>query len=99
MLPVAELDGVSTHRRIVANSFVLVGVTLLPTCAHMAGLVFASVTLLLGTTLIVQSFRIAVHGRNEIAGARVQAHRMLLATVLYLPALMIGLLLDCARPL
>jgi len=96
MLPVVEPDGVSTHRRIVVYSFVLLGATLLPTLVHMTGFVFGIVALVLGAALIVQSFRIAMQAGNEIAGARIQAHRMLLATVLYLPALMIAFLLDHA---
>jgi protoheme IX farnesyltransferase len=96
MLPVVEPDGVSTRRRIIAYSFVLLGVTLLPTLAHMTGVAFGVVALALGSALIVQSFRIAMHGGSEIAGARIQAHRMLLATVIYLPVLMIAFLVDHA---
>lgn len=96
MLPVVEPDGVSTHRRIIAYSFVLLGVTLLPTLAHMTGLVFGVVALTIGAALIVQSFRIAVHAGDEIAGARSEARRMLLATVVYLPVLMIAFLVDRA---
>ena len=96
MLPVVEPDGVSTRRRIIAYSFVLLAVTLLPTLAHMTGVAFGVVALALGSALIVQSFRIAMHGGNEIAGAKVQARRMLMATVLYLPALMVAFLIDHA---
>ena len=38
MLPVVEPDGISTRRRIVAYSFVLLVATLLPTLMHMTGL-------------------------------------------------------------
>jgi heme o synthase len=96
MLPVVEPDGVSTRRRIVAYSFVLLGVTLIPTMTHMTGVAFGLVALALGSALIVQSFRIAIHGGNGIASGKMQARRMLMATVLYLPALMIALLLDRA---
>ena len=96
MLAVVEPDGVSTHRRIVAYSFVLLGATVLPTLAHMTGLAFGIAALVLGAALIVQSFRIAMRSGKDIAGARTQAHRMLLATVVYLPALMIAFLLDHA---
>lgn len=96
MLPVVESDGVSTHRRIVAYSFMLLGATLLPTLAHMTGVAFGIVALALGVALIAQSLRIAIHADREISGARIQAHRMLLATVVYLPALMIAFIVDHA---
>jgi len=96
MLPVVEPDGVSTRRRIVAYSFVLLGATLLPTLAHMTGLVFGVVALTLGAALIVQSFLIMIHSGREISTARIQAQRMLLATVIYLPALMIAFLVNHA---
>jgi protoheme IX farnesyltransferase len=97
MLPVVEPDGLSTHRRIVAYSFVLLGATLLPTLMHMTGKVFGFVALVLGMVLIVQSFRISTRAESERPGAKVEAHRMLLATVVYLPVLMIAFLVDHAR--
>lgn len=95
MLPIVEPDCVSSRRRIVAYSLVLLGVNLLPTLAHMTGIAFGVVALVLGSALIVHSFRIAMLG-NEIAVAKTQAHRMLMATMFYLPALMIAFLLDLA---
>ena len=97
MLPVVEPDGVSTRRRIVAYSFVLLVATLLPTLMHMTGLVFGFVALVLGMGLIAQSFRIVMQAGSERLGAKVEAHRMLLATVVYLPVLMIAFLLDHAK--
>jgi protoheme IX farnesyltransferase len=96
MLPVVEPDGISTRRRIVAYSFVLLVATLLPTLMHMTGMMFGLVALALGMVLIVQSFRIAMQTQNERPGAKIESHRMLLATVVYLPVLMIAFLVDHA---
>ena len=96
MLPVVEPNGISTRRRIVAYSFVLLVATLLPTLMHMTGRVFGFVALALGMVLIVQSFRIAIQAGSDRPGARIEAHRMLLATVVYLPILMIAFLFDHA---
>lgn len=96
MLPVVEPDGVSTRRRIVAYSFILLAVTLIPTLAHMTGLVFGLVALMLGAALIVQSFRISMQADKQVAVAKVQARHMLLATVVYLPVLMIAFIVDHA---
>ena len=97
MLPVVEPNGISTRRRIVAYSFVLLVATLLPTLMHMTGRVFGFVALALGMVLIVQSFRIAIQAGSDRPGARIEAHRMLLATVVYLPVLMIAFLVDHAK--
>jgi heme O synthase-like polyprenyltransferase len=93
MLPVVEPDGVSTRRRIVAYSFALVAVTLVPTLTRMSGPAFGILALGLGLLVIGQSFRIAV--ARELHANR-EAHRMLLATVAYLPVLMIAIVLDHA---
>jgi protoheme IX farnesyltransferase len=96
MLPAVEPDGTSTRRRIVVYSFALLGVTLLPMWTHMTGPAFGVVAFAIGVGLIVQSFCIAMHNRSELASAGIQAHRMLVATVVYLPMLMTALLLDRA---
>jgi protoheme IX farnesyltransferase len=98
MLPVVEPDGVSTRRRIVAYSFALLSVTLLPTLVHMTGLLFGVVALTLGLALIVQSFRIATARQiPEYRTQKREAYRMLLVTVIYLPLLLTALLLDHSR--
>ncbi len=96
MLPVVELDGVSTRRRIVAYSFALFAVTLIPTWTHMSGAGFGIVALVLEILVIAQSFRILATRAATQPYARVEARRMLLATVIYLPALMIAIVFDRA---
>ncbi|MES2222749.1 MAG: heme o synthase [Acidobacteriota bacterium] len=96
MLPVVEPDGISTRRRIVAYSFVLLSVTLIPTLSHMTGNTFGIIAMILGAALIAQSFRLGMHPDQQIAATKRQARRMLVATVLYLPVLMIALVLDHA---
>lgn len=96
MLPVVEPDGGSTRRRIVAYSFALVAATLVPTWTHMSGAGFGIVALGLGIVVIAQSFRMLAGRAATQPFARVEARRMLLASVIYLPVLMIAIVFDHA---
>lgn len=90
MLAAVEPDGRSTRRRIAAYSVVLVAATLVPAFTHMSSLAFGAIAVLLGLPLVVQSVRILMARRPP----RLEARRMLLATVIYLPLLMAALILD-----
>lgn len=94
MLPVVEPDGVSTRRRIAAYSVALVAVTLIPTFLQMTGLGFNIVALALGGIVVVQGFRMFPKSATSKQPLRLQARRMVLATVIYLPLLLIAMMID-----
>ncbi len=88
MLPVVEPDGESTARRIVAAAVLLLPVALLPHLLGMAGSVY--LTTALAATLAMILFGVLFHRQRTTLRAR----RMLLATVIYLPALLVVLMAD-----
>jgi protoheme IX farnesyltransferase len=79
MLPVVEPDGRITGQQIIAYTVLLVPVSLMPTLVHLAGAVYFFGALALGLWFLYYSVRTA---RN-----RTMARKLLLASVLYLPAL------------
>lgn len=90
MLPVVEPDGQSTARRILAFLVLLIPVSLTPTLLGMTGSLYFAGALLLGGYFLkagIQVFR-----DRSLPGARA----VLLASVLYLPALYGLMLLDRA---
>ena len=88
MLPVVEPDGESTARRIVAAAVLLLPVALLPRLLGMAGSVYLATAL--AATLAMILFGVLFHRQRTTLRAR----RMLLATVIYLPALLVVLMAD-----
>jgi protoheme IX farnesyltransferase len=88
MLPVVEPDGKSTARRIVATAVLLLPVALLPRLLGMAGSVYLT-TALAGTVAMIL-FGVLFHRQRTTLRAR----RVLLATVIYLPALLGVLIAD-----
>jgi protoheme IX farnesyltransferase len=81
MLPVVEPDGVSTARRMVWFSAILIPISLLPTFTSMVGNVYLVGALLLGAGFLWASARAAAH----LSGTA--ARHVLLASVIYLPLL------------
>jgi protoheme IX farnesyltransferase len=81
MLPVVEPDGRITGQQIIAYTALLVPVSLMPTLVHLAGAVYFFGALALGLWFLYYSVRTA---RNRTTW---QARKLLLASVLYLPAL------------
>ncbi|MFL6216127.1 MAG: heme o synthase [Blastocatellia bacterium] len=81
MLPVVEPDGRITGQQIIAYTALLVPVSLMPTLVHLAGVVYFFGALALGLWFLYYSVRTA---RNRTTW---QARKLLLASVLYLPAL------------
>jgi protoheme IX farnesyltransferase len=81
MLPVIELDGRITAQQIVSYTLMLLPVSLLPGVVDLAGQVYLVGALLLGLGFLYFSLRAA------ISRSKWQARRLLLASVLYLPAL------------
>jgi heme o synthase len=88
MLPVVKPDGESTARQIVFCSILLLPVSLIPTYMGMAGLLYLTGATVLGLIFLRAGFNVA---RDRTA---VQARKVLLASVLYLPALFAFMVID-----
>jgi protoheme IX farnesyltransferase len=88
MLPVIEPDGESTARRVVVCSLLLIPVSLLPSLLGMTGLVYAAAAIAAGLGLLYFGVRL---GREKSVA---RAHAVLLASVVYLPALLTVMVLD-----
>lgn len=88
MLPVVEPDGESTARRVVVAAVLLLPVSLLPRLLGMAGSVYLATAL--AATVVVILFGVLFHCQRTI----LRAMRMLLATVIYLPILLVVLIAD-----
>jgi protoheme IX farnesyltransferase len=87
-LPVVEPDGRSTSRQIISHSAALLAVSLLPTLLGSAGSIYFIVAFALGAGLLASGIRVAM----ESTAAR--ARSLLLASLVYLPALLLVLALD-----
>jgi len=85
---VIEPDGESTARRIVACSLLLIPISLVPRLLGMTGSIYVAAAIAAGLVLLYFCVRL---GRDRsLVGAR----HVLLASVLYLPALLTVMLLD-----
>jgi protoheme IX farnesyltransferase len=91
MLPVVEPDGASTARRMVLFSLVLLPVSLLPKFTAMAGNVYLFGAAALGAVFVFAAMR-ALFNRSDL-----RARQVLLASIVYLPALYGLLALDRSR--
>jgi protoheme IX farnesyltransferase len=81
MLPVVEPDGRITGQQMISYTALLVPVSLMPTMVHLTGAVYFYGALALGLGFLYYGARAAM-GRTTW-----QARKLLLASVLYLPAL------------
>jgi protoheme IX farnesyltransferase len=88
MLPVIEPDGGSTARRVVVCSLLLIPISLVPSFLGMTGLVYATAAISAGLGLLYFGVRL---GREKSIA---RAHAVLLASVVYLPALLTVMVLD-----
>ena len=88
MLPVVEPDYRVTSQQIVIYALALVPISLLPVLVHVAGDLYLYGAIVLGSLLLYYSIRAAV------VKTKWQARRLLLASVLYLPALFGLMVLD-----
>jgi len=88
LLPVVEPDAKSTGRQIVTNCLALLVVGLLPTLVGLAGPVYFIVAFVLGIAFL--GYGLAFAFSRSVASAR----QLLLASLLYLPALLIVMALD-----
>jgi protoheme IX farnesyltransferase len=88
MLPVIEPDGESTARRIVVFSVLLIPISLVPRVLGMAGSIYAAAAIAAGLVLLYFGVRL---GRER---SLARARHVLLASVLYLPAVLALMVLD-----
>ncbi|MFI4982490.1 MAG: heme o synthase [Nevskiales bacterium] len=88
LLPIVEPDGKSTGRQIVTNCLALVVVGLLPTLVGLAGPVYFFAALVFGMAFLGYGISFAM------ARTAPSARQLLLASLLYLPAVLIVMALD-----
>jgi protoheme IX farnesyltransferase len=98
MLPVVDATGRRTVREVIGYSLLLIGVTLTPTLVGMSGRVYLGGALVLGIASLAVAARL---GRGRLTPfdpeSKAAARQLLLATVLYLPALFVLMMLDAIR--
>jgi protoheme IX farnesyltransferase len=88
MLAVTEPDGESTRKRVVACSALLIPISLLPRLLGMSGFIYAIAAVAAGLALLYFGVRF----RQERTSGR--ARHVLLASVVYLPAVLAVMVLD-----
>jgi protoheme IX farnesyltransferase len=88
VLPVVDQDGGSTERHIVLGCLALLAVGLLPTLSGLAGVVYFVGALVLGLVFL------GCGVLQALAPSAAAARRVLFASLLYLPALLVLLALD-----
>jgi len=88
MLPVVEPDGLSTFRQIIVYSALLIPISLLPTVIGMSGPIYFWGALFLGIMLLL------VGAYLGITRSVTEARRLLRASVIYLPILLILIVTD-----
>lgn len=87
-LPVIEPDGESTNRQIIVHCSALLVVSLLPTLIGLAGAIYFIAALVLGIGFLASGVRLVM------APTRAGARRLLFASLIYLPALLVVMALD-----
>jgi protoheme IX farnesyltransferase len=87
-LPVIEPDGDSTNRQILIHCAALLVVSLLPTLIGLAGPSYFVVAFLLGTGFLASGVRLV------LTPTRTGARRLLFASLIYLPVLLLVMALD-----
>ena len=88
MLPVVEPDGMSTARQIILYATTLIPVSLFPVLFGMAGRIYLFGALALGGWFLYTGVRVAFDLTN------VRARKVLLASVIYLPAIYALMMFD-----
>jgi len=88
LLPVVEPEGTSTGRQIVVHSLALLAVALLPTTLHLAGTVYFVTAFVLGVAMLVCGVMLAK------SYATAAARRLLFASLIYLPTLLVVMAVD-----
>lgn len=88
VLPVVEDDGRSTGRQIVSNCIALLAVGLLPTALGLAGPIYGATAFVFGSVFL--AYGVAFARARTVPAAR----HLLLASLIYLPALLVVMALD-----
>lgn len=88
MLPVVKPDGKDTFRQSLASCILLIPVSLLPTLIHMTGWLYFVGALLIGLGFLASCVR------WRISTTTIDARKVLMASVMYLPALLLLILVD-----
>lgn len=88
MLPVMRPDGASTARQIVICSLLLIPVSLIPSYLHMTGVIYFAGAAILGVVFLYFGLRVSCERTTQ------SARHVLLASVIYLPALLSLMLYD-----
>lgn len=98
MLPVVDESGRRTVHQVVFYSLLLIPVTLAPAFLGMSGRLYAAGAFVLGLASLWVATRLGKSGaRPTEPGSKAAARHLLLATVLYLPALFALMMLDAVR--
>ena len=90
ILPVVDAEGRATERQILGGCLALLAVSLLPTLIGLAGGAYFAGALLLGASFVTFG------AQHALAPSTARARRVLLASLLYLPALLALLAFDKA---
>jgi heme o synthase len=88
MLPVVDPSGVSTFRQTILFAVLLIGVSVLPTIIGMTGKVYCIGALVMGVALLVVG-ALFTHTKSFL-----DARRLLKASVVYLPLLLLLIIVD-----
>jgi len=91
MLPVVERQGVATAQQSIIYALLLIPVSLLPTLMDLTGMIYFYGALALGLFYLWASIR------TGLDSSRPRARQLLLASVIYLPALFALMVLDTMR--
>jgi protoheme IX farnesyltransferase len=91
MLPVVEPDGESTARQIIIYATLLIPVSLLPKWMGMTGSIYMVGALALGLLFLYSGVKVSLNR------TRLQARRVLLTSVVYLPLLYVLMVVDPIR--
>jgi heme o synthase len=91
LLPVVDPDGTRTGRQIVVHSLALLAVGLLPTSLQVAGAVYFVTAFVLGMAMLTCGVMVA------ISYSSAAARRLLFASLIYLPALLVMMAVDKIR--
>ncbi len=87
-LPVIDPEGATTNRQIISHCAALLAVSLLPTLLGLAGAVYFTVAFVLGVGFLASGISLAME--STPSGAR----RLLFASLIYLPVLLLVMALD-----
>ena len=87
-LPIIDPEGASTNRQIISHCAALLAVSLLPTLLGLVGAVYFTVAFVLGVGFLASGISLAME--STPSGAR----RLLFASLIYLPVLLLVMALD-----